>query len=76
MDISKEPIPLKAGDERVLVNGRPLTVDFRIISEERYQDLLSMVKNGLPDDCVHGWDEVKFCPVRQGDGWECRHCAN
>jgi hypothetical protein len=32
-----EPIPMKAGDKRVLVNGKPLSVDFRIIAEETYQ---------------------------------------
>jgi hypothetical protein len=37
MDI--EPIPMKAGDKRVLVNGRTLGADFRIISEENYLKL-------------------------------------
>lgn len=34
-----EPIPMKAGDKRVMVNGEPVQVDFRIISEELYQEL-------------------------------------
>jgi len=40
----KEPIKMKAGDMRVLVNGRPLRVDFRIIAEENYQELLDTLK--------------------------------
>lgn len=35
----KEPILMKAGDKRVLVNGFPLPVDYRIIWEENYQEL-------------------------------------
>jgi hypothetical protein len=34
-----EAIPMKAGDTRVIVNGKPLSVDFRIISETLYQKL-------------------------------------
>jgi len=34
-----EPEFIKAGDERVLVNGRPLQVDYRIISEDNYRQL-------------------------------------
>jgi hypothetical protein len=34
-----EPIPMKAGDIRVLVNGKPISEDFRIISEGNYQKL-------------------------------------
>ena len=32
--------------------------------------------NGLPDDCIKGYDEVKFCEVRQGKGGECKWCSN
>ena len=35
----EEPIAMKAGDERVLVNGRTIPVDYRIITEENYQKL-------------------------------------
>jgi hypothetical protein len=40
-----EPIPLKAGDRRVIVNGTPLPVDFRIIHEDQYQILIANIKN-------------------------------
>jgi len=40
--IDIEPIAMKAGDERVLVNGKPLSVDFRIISEDNYQLLIPL----------------------------------
>ncbi len=32
-----EPIALKAGDKRVLINGKLSPRDFRIIAEEEYQ---------------------------------------
>lgn len=35
-----KPIPLKAGDKKVIVNGRPLSEDFRIIAEELYQAMI------------------------------------
>lgn len=30
----------------------------------------------LPEDCILGHGEVKFCPHRQGNGNECKHCAD
>ena len=33
------PIKIKAGDERVLLNGFPPKVDVRVISEDYYQEL-------------------------------------
>ena len=39
-----KPILVKAGDTSVMVNGRPLTVDFRIVSEENYKELLRVEK--------------------------------
>jgi hypothetical protein len=35
-----DPILIKAGDTRVLINGNPLLVDARIVAEEYYQRLL------------------------------------
>jgi hypothetical protein len=35
----------------------------------------SGIKDNLPEDCVAGYDEVKFCSIRNGDGWRCEHCA-
>lgn len=34
------------------------------------------LKLNLPNHCVAGQDEVKFCHLRQGDGWKCVHCAD
>jgi hypothetical protein len=34
-----QPIPLSAGDRRVMVNGGPLPVPFRIVSEELWAEL-------------------------------------
>jgi len=39
-----EPVALKAGDRTVLINGVPVQVDFRVISESKYQELLNRVK--------------------------------
>jgi hypothetical protein len=36
-----EPLLIKAGDTRVLINGNPLLVDARIVAEEYYQRLLA-----------------------------------
>ncbi|MBX4188410.1 MAG: hypothetical protein KW793_04755 [Candidatus Doudnabacteria bacterium] len=36
-----EPIAMKAGDTRVLINGMPIPVDFRVIWEDNYQHLCS-----------------------------------
>ena len=35
-----EPILIKAGDTRVLLNGHPPKVDCRVVSEENYKQLL------------------------------------
>jgi len=46
-------------------------VDINGSEEMRY-----LAHQGLPDDCVRGWDEVKFCDVRNGDGGLCKWCSN
>jgi hypothetical protein len=43
-----EPLAQKAGDPRVLINGNPVKVDFRIVSEETYQQMLKCC-HPLPD---------------------------
>ena len=35
-----------------------------------------LAHDGLPDDCIKGWGEVKFCENRQGDGNACKHCSH
>jgi hypothetical protein len=35
-----EPIPIKAGSKKVLLNGCPPKVDCRVISEENYAELM------------------------------------
>lgn len=46
------------------------------IPKEEYDELKRLAHNGLPDDCVLEWGEVKFCPNRQGDGGMCKHCSD
>lgn len=51
--------------------------------DEMRKDLLDTITTiwkeeipaGLPDDCVQGYDEVKFCSIRNGGGWQCKNCA-
>ena len=45
-------------------------------SNEEIEAIKFDAHNGLPDDCVKGYDEVKFCEVRQGKGGECKWCSN
>lgn len=40
------------------------------------QEMKKKLKDHLPDECTQEWHEVKFCHVRNGDGWQCKHCAN
>ena len=39
-----EPMAIKKGDKSVLLNGCPIKVNFRIISEDNYQLLLFLLK--------------------------------
>ncbi len=40
-------------------------------------ELIPMADLGdLPQRCVLGCDEVKFCRIRQGDGNGCQYCDN
>jgi hypothetical protein len=36
----------------------------------------ALIHQGLPDECIKGWDEVKFCENRQGDGNQCKRCSH
>ncbi len=38
------PIKIKAQDETVLINGFAPQVDCRILSEDRYQEMISLIK--------------------------------
>ena len=46
------------------------------ISEEELKELKLLAHKGLPGECIAGWDEVKFCPFRQGDGNKCQQCSD
>lgn len=46
----------------------------RLIAEN--ERLKKRLKELLPEDCVEGYGEVKFCCHRQGDGNMCKHCAD
>jgi len=40
-----EPIAMKAGDNRVLLNGEPVSVDFRVVAETYYEELIDIIHN-------------------------------
>lgn len=39
-------------------------------------NLKRLAHNGLPNECINGHEEVKFCSTRQGEGNECKHCSH
>lgn len=41
------PILIKAGDDRVKINGQPPLVDCRILAEQNYQAMMSIFKDLL-----------------------------
>lgn len=45
-------------------------------SADELEEMKRLAHEGLPSDCVAGWDEVKFCHHRQGDGNMCKWCSN
>ena len=54
-----DPIPVKRGDIRLLLNGRPPLVDCRVISEDNYQYLIDS-HNKLLDALTAIRDGVKL----------------
>jgi hypothetical protein len=42
---------------------------------DELKEMKSLAHEGLPNDCVAGYDEVKFCHNRQGEGNLCKHCS-
>ena len=45
-------------------------------SADELEEMKRLAHERLPNDCVKGWDEVKFCENRQGDGNACKWCSN
>jgi len=44
--------------------------------QNEIKELQSIVCENLPDDCVGGYSEVKFCNYRNGFGNKCKHCID
>lgn len=42
----------------------------------KVNEMKDKLKQHLPDECVQRYAEVKFCSIRNGDGWQCKECAN
>lgn len=71
----KEPIEMKAGDERVLVNGLPLPVDYRIVWEENYKELkrafdLASVNKSLLIDVLKRYEQWEANLIMEDSCWE------
>lgn len=49
---------------------------FNTITSQEIEELSRLAHQGLPDECVKGWGEVKFCENRQGDGNACKLCSH
>ena len=43
--------------------------------KERVKELEEFIESGCPEDCTEGHDNVKFCSIRNGDGFgKCKWC--
>ena len=49
---------MEAGDKRVLINGFPCKVDFRIISDDLFEDAVSALK-----ETIEELEQVKNCSI-------------
>ena len=64
---------LKAGDKRVLINGFPCKVDYRIIADDLFEDTVSAMKELI---AMH--EQVKNCSipaVGQSLAGSCKRCG-
>lgn len=51
-------------------------VDFAIKVMKEHEKMKEQLKQHLPEECIERYAEVKFCSIRNGDGWQCKECAN
>jgi hypothetical protein len=61
-----------AGFRLCFITLRPNIADL----EADRNRLREMIKDGVPHDCAAGYDEVKFCSFRNGQGNMCMKCLN
>jgi hypothetical protein len=59
-----EPIAQKKGDPRVLINGRTVKADFRIIYEDNYQTLFEAFKK--LNEATVSEQNLDFCECNKG----------
>ncbi len=50
-------------------------VNIKIVLKENFEKILQLAHEAMPPSCKEGWREVKFCPIRNGDGNECKLCS-
>lgn len=64
-----EPEALKAGDHRVLINGRTIPVDYRVVWEDQYKALKKAYNkvNNIPDFATGGIVTGKCEPSQRGE---------
>lgn len=67
----------EGADEIVKLTNAAISLESELSkAREEILALLEDKRNNLPNDCIAGHDEVKFCHWRQGDGDKCQHCRN
>lgn len=47
-----------------------------VVQYDGLENLKRTAHNALPDDCIRGYGEVKFCDHRNGDGNMCKQCSD
>lgn len=47
---------------------------FDKLTSEIIEDMRNLVLEGLPESCVRGETEIKFCTIRNGEGGGCKQC--
>jgi len=60
-----------------LVQNEAFDAGFEAGRQEAFMELESLkelVKNGLPEECVLGYTEIKFCHHRNSDDARCKQC--
>lgn len=44
--------------------------------EKENKEIKEVINRLLPENCIKGYENVKFCSYRNGEGNECRQCAD
>lgn len=77
-DVRRNNIFLPAVDKSLKIAAGLITIntDKPFAMTKLPDDLFQRLHNALPDDCILGYTEIKFCSHRNSDGNECKKCSN